>query len=45
MLAWSRVRNARGIGRLSRLARARKLASGVGRVRTRIAARNWVGED
>ncbi len=44
MLAGSRVRNARGIGRLSRLARARKLACGVGRVRTSIAARNWVGK-
>lgn len=44
MLVGSRVRNARGIGRLSRLARVRKLACEVGRVRTRMAASNWIGE-
>lgn len=44
MLVGSRVRNARGMGRLSRLARARKLACGVCRVRTRMAARNCVGK-
>lgn len=44
MLVGSRVKNARGIGRLSRFARARKLACAVGRLRTRMAARNWIGE-
>lgn len=44
MLVGSRVRNERGIGRLRRLARARKLACGVGRVRTRMAARYCIGE-
>lgn len=36
------VRNARGRGRLNRLARVKKLEGGLGRVRQRMAAMRWV---
>ena len=36
------VRNARGRGRLNRLARVKKLEDGLGRVRQNMAAVRWV---
>lgn len=45
MLAGSPVRNARGKGRLRRLARAMKVIAGVGRVRRSSAVMSWSNDD